>query len=144
MSTLRGYGLDSDIIKLLHPYIGQKQAVAIDVLHHAPFSITREQADALDRAVHEGYLRHRVIPFYNSCGPASPYEELPEAAQTVIMSLCFQLGCNGARKHGPKTWEALLSGNWQLAADKLCTAWTETYPKRRKLEGQYLQRGILR
>lgn len=142
MAVLQGYGLPQAVCSKLLRYIGLKEDAAIRALHDAPLNVTPEDAAAIDRAVHSGYLHRYVVPCYNKSDPRQPFENIPEAAQTVIMSLVYQLGCAGVKRRGPKTWQALLDGNWEDAGKKLCTQWGESYPQRRKIEGQYLLEGV--
>ena len=137
ISTLQKYGLSDDfLLNRLKPYIGLKKEDAIYKLHSLPLTITEAQAEAIDHAVHNGYLSRFVIPAYNKASKV-PFLELPQNAQDVIMSVCFQKGCGGVRREWPKLWNYLITQNWKAASNELCTGFVQ-YKHRRNIEGKHL------
>lgn len=137
LNTLRGYGLkDEALLTKLGRYIGKKRDAALRVLYAYPLTITTEQAEALDHAVHGGYLKRYVIPAYDSAS-AVEFAALPDQAQAAIMSVCFQKGCGGVRRDWPKTWKYLTTQDWRMAAQELRTGFTQ-YKGRRTIEGNLL------
>lgn len=140
LGTLTGYGLDEGIAHQLAPYIGLKQGAALRKLHRLPLTVALVTANAIDRAVHAGYLHTYVIPAYDNFSPKHKFSYLPKQSQAVVMSLCFQLGCGGLKRRAPKTWAALCRGDWADASERLCNAslW-EGYQGRRKQEGLLLK-----
>ncbi len=135
--TLRLYGLDDqDLLDAFSPYLGLKQNAAIQRLHEMPLAISPLQAEKLDHAVHGGYLSRYVRPAYDSASKV-PFDSLPEPAQAVIMSVCFQKGCGGVRRDWPKLWGYLTSQNWANAVNELQTGFKQ-YQNRRIAEGKHL------
>lgn len=133
---LAAWGLETRILEIFAPYFGKKKAVAIRALHAAPFSISAEDVEATDHAVHHGYMRQYVIPTYEKASGAS-YAELPKQAQAVIMSLIYQKGPAGVKKDWPKTWGYLVAQDWEAASRELLSGFTQ-YKKRRAEEGRLL------
>lgn len=136
-ATLTAYGLDPAITALLSPCFGLRKDKAIAWLARYPLSITRAQAQALDDAVHDGYLRRYVIPAWEKASGKS-FADQPRQAQAVIMSLCFQKGCAGVRRDWPITWKHLVACNWKAAARELVTGFRQ-YAGRRRKEGKLLE-----
>lgn len=138
VDTLQAYGLkDEALISTLLPYIGLKKDKAIWALRHMPLTITTEQAEALDHAVHEGYLQKYVRPAYERDSTVK-FDDLPDQAQAVVMSVCFQKGCGGVRKDWPKLWRFLTKQDWKNAAWELQHGFKE-YKGRRTTEGRLLE-----
>lgn len=138
VDTLRAYGVyETALMKKLLPYIGLKKSAALQKLHRSPLEITMAQAEALDHAVHGGYLRKYVIPAYDKAS-AVRFANLPDQAQAVVMSACFQKGCGGVRRDWPKTWRALTNQDWKMAAWELQHGFTQ-YKGRRTIEGKLLE-----
>lgn len=134
--TLRGYGLDKEIVHLLTPYYGLKKDDAIAFLFQNPILIMKKEAQQIDLAVHKGYLDKYVRPAYEKASGAK-FDDLPLQAQAVIMSVCFQKGCGGVRKDWPTLWAALISQDWHKASVELRTGFKQ-YTLRRQAEGREL------
>jgi hypothetical protein len=135
--TLLQSGLDSGITCMLRPYLTLRKDAAIRKLHALPLAISPDTACALDEVmlgIHAG----RISARYDSSMPATPFAGLPWQAQAAIFSLLYQRG-TGASDKAPKTWAALVRGDWRDAATRLCDAslW-DGYQERRKLEGELL------
>lgn len=137
-ATLAGYGLPSGIINPLVPYLGLKRASALAKLHALPLTVSPDIAEALDHAVHGGYL-HTVIRRWSADAPRTRFENLPKQVQAVVFSLCYQLGCSGARKRAGQVMTALLRNDFASAACFLCQRALWEYPNRRKVEGELLK-----
>lgn len=137
IATLKSYGLaDAALLNILAPYIGLKKDAAIKKLHEAPLVISTANAEALDHAVHQGYLARYVIPVWDK-EAIKPFAAIPANAQDVVMSVCFQKGVGGVRRDWPKLWNFLRCCQWCLASQELLTGFKE-YTGRRKLEGKHL------
>lgn len=136
-ATLAGYGLPSSIINPLVPYLGLKRGAALAKLHALPLKVAPDIAERLDHAVHGGYLR-AVIRRWSADAPRTRFEDLPKQVQAVVFSLCYQLGCSGARKRAGQVMAALLRNDFTSAARFLCTRSLWEYPNRRKVEGELL------
>lgn len=138
LNTLREYGLhEMALLEKLIPYIGLKKDKAIRKLHTAPLAITMEQATDIDHAVHQGYLDKYVRPAYERDSRVK-FDDLPDQAQAVVMSVCFQKGANGVRRDWPKTWKYLTQCDWASAAHELQHGFTQ-YKTRRATEGKLLE-----
>ncbi len=135
--TLEGYGLSSNLASKLSPYIGLKKARAINKLAERPLIISTEEAAEIDHCVHAGYLRRYVQPAYNRAS-AVPFEDLPEQAQAVVFSVCFQKGCGGVRRDWPKLWRFLTTQDWTCAVNELENGFSQ-YKLRRRIEARILR-----
>ena len=137
LDTLRRYGLkDETLLGILARYIGKKKDAALRTLYAYPLTITREQAEALDHAVHGGYLNTYVRPAYDAASKVK-FDDLPVQAQAVVMSVCFQKGCGGVRRDWPKTWKYLTTQDWAKASYELQHGFIQ-YKGRRVVEGKLL------
>lgn len=135
--TLRGYGVPAALCDALQSYFGLRRAAAIKQLSKMPLRIRPADAEALDHAVHAGYLARYVLPVYNrnSC---VPFDDLPRQAQAVIFSVCYQKGCGGVRKDWPKLWGFLTTQRWADASEELRHGFKQ-YVLRRRIEGELLR-----
>lgn len=138
LNELREYGLhETALLEKLLPYIGLRKDAAVQKLHSMPLTILMRQAEDLDHAVHGGYLRRNVIPAYDKASKVK-FDALPDQAQAVVMSVCFQKGCGGVRRDWPKTWKYLTTQDWKNAARELQHGFIE-YKTRRTTEGRLLE-----
>lgn len=134
--TMLGYGLDRGVVNSLRPYFGLKRQDAICKLSSLPLTIAKHTADAIDHAVHGGYLRYVVAAYDRES--SVPFADLPKQAQAVIFSLCFQKGCTGVRTDWPKVWGHLVLQDWPRAVHELETGFSQ-YKLRRSIEGKLLR-----
>lgn len=136
--TLKGYGLaDIELLDILKPYIGKKKDDALLKLFDSSLLISAEQACVLDNAVHKGYLDKYVRPAYDR-DSKKRFDDLPEQAQAVVFSCCFQKGCGGIRRDWPKTWKYFTTQDWNSAAYELQHGFA-SYKGRRTVEGKLLE-----
>lgn len=135
--SLRGYGVPEDLVTILMPYIGRRKSNAIQMLRQKPLVISRDAAELLDLCVHNGYLDRYVRPAYEKYS-RFPFDNLPNQAQAVVFSVCFQKGCGGVRRDWPKLWSYLVSRNWKAASNELLYGF-KTYKLRRSIEGTLLK-----
>ena len=91
-----------------------------------------------DDAVIRHYVR-AIEARYNKNFPASPFADIPREAQAVVVSILYQRGLGSCAKF-PRTWEAMLRGDWADAARRLgdASAW-DGYQTRRRAEGEILK-----
>lgn len=137
LNSLREYGVNEiALLEKLIPYIGLKKDAALRKLNQMPLEITVAQATALDHAVHGGYLNKYVRPAYNRDSKVG-FDDLPDQAQAVVMSVCFQKGCGGVRRDWPKTWKYLTTQDWAKASWELRNGFSQ-YKGRRTIEGKLL------
>lgn len=138
IATLKGYGLtDEFLLNILKPYIGLKKDAAIRKLHVVPLVISKANAESIDHAVHGGYLNRYVRPAYEKKSGIS-FDKLPNQAQAVVMSVCFQKGCGGVARDWPKLWRYLTTCDWAGAANELRHGFKQ-YVNRRKTEAALLE-----
>lgn len=128
-------GLDLELVALFCPYLGKKRDVAIAVLSANPLTLTNEQCDAVDAAVHADYIRRAAIA-YDQAMPDAPFALVPSQAQAVIVSLFYQLGAGVTRY--PRTWRFLLDADWEAAARELESGFTR-FAARRADEARLLR-----
>ncbi len=138
-ATLGGMGVNSGTVNQLRPYLGQRKAAAVAVLHRLPLTLRQDVADDLDAAM----LNHHVAQisgYYDrAVGVPGMFSRLPWQAQAVIVSIQYQRGVNSPRKY-PNTWKAFVTQDWADAADRLknISLWSG-YQRRRRLEGKLLE-----
>lgn len=126
-------GVPSSLIARFRPYLGLRREQAVFALERAPLTISAAECEALDAVVHADYIR-RAADAYDRASELR-FEEISAEAQTVIVSLFYQLGDG---KKYPKAWALLCAGDWHGAAHELSTGFTK-YSNRRADEGRLLQ-----
>ena len=135
---LMDMGVPHAVVKKLLPYIGLKKAAAQEALRQQPLTLTAEEVAALDDAVIRRYVRD-IEARYNKNFPHLPFADIPREAQAVVVSILYQRGLGSCAKF-PRTWEAMLRGDWADAARRLGDAslW-DGYQTRRRAEGEILK-----
>lgn len=124
----------------LKPYAGLKKQAAVDLLAQHPLTISKEEADALDRAIKEGSVsevRDRYDRAVANDRTAPKFNDLSEGAQTVICSVAFQYGSNLERRT-PRFWRACTERRWRDVLAEL-RAFGDDYPTRRNKEADLLE-----
>lgn len=137
LEDLERMGLDAGLRTLLRPYLGLQKEAACRQLKAAPLKLTETQCAAIDEAVHEDYIR-RAGATYNSRAMNGSFEELPGQAQTVVVSLFYQLGRYDGNPGYPKLWGHLVRQDWAAAADELEHGFAR-YASRRRQEAALLR-----
>ncbi len=110
------------LISKLSPYLGKKDASARLALKEKPLTLTKAEADELDRAVHsdiystvESKLKNKGVRL----------EKLPAEAQTVIKSLSINFGKNFDESL-PSLWKAIVNKDWAKLQELLVnTKWKQ-------------------
>lgn len=86
-ATLGGMGVNSGTVNQLRPYLGQRKAAAVAVLHRLPLTLRQDVADDLDAAM----LNHHVAKIFGyydrAVGVPGMFSRLPWQAQAVIVSI---------------------------------------------------------
>lgn len=139
-SGLRRMGLPAGLVNRFRPYLGKQGAAAVAALHAAPFSVSEEQCVVINAVVHADYIERAAALFDRNTG-ATPFADLPQQAQAVIVSLFYQLGSpfpTAGHPGYPKLYGCLCDGDWQAAARELKTGF-KRYPQRRAAEGALLE-----
>jgi hypothetical protein len=129
--------LSPELAKKLAPYYGLKKRLAVAALQKKPLRITAEQAAEIDQCVKQQLLQ-QLEKRFNSAAQTS-FEELPEAARTVLASVAFQYGDLSQRC--PKLWGAAMRADCASMANELRN-FGDRYPTRRKKEADYLAKGV--
>lgn len=138
-ATLGGMGVSPGIVNQLRPYLGQRRAAAVAVLHRLPLTLRQDVADDLDVAMLSHHVT-KIADYYDrAVGVPGMFATLPWQAQAVIVSIQYQRGVNSPRKY-PNTWKAFVSEDWADASARLknVSLWSG-YQRRRRLEGQLLE-----
>ncbi len=135
------FGADSEITRLLTPYVGLRRAAAVTALEETPLEVTRAQADEIDRAIKESKAT-QLAGRYDRAVAASNnrallrFRALPRRAQTVIASVSFQYGNLAIRT--PSFWGLVVAQDWAGSVAEL-RAFGDRYGRRRRLEADYLE-----
>ncbi len=138
-NTLGGMGVNPGIVNQLRPYLGQRQAAAVAVLHRLPLTVSQDVADELDAAMLGHHIAKIAGHYDRAAGVTDAFAALPWQAQAAIVSIQYQRGVKSPRKY-PNTWSALVRQDWADAAARLGNGrlWSG-YQRRRRLEGRLLE-----
>jgi Bacterial toxin homologue of phage lysozyme, C-term len=125
----------------LKPYAGVTGEEAAAFLALRPLSITKEEADLLERIV-KGQAVAGLKAAYDRAVSGTPdtsaFDALSDEAQTVLCSVGFQYG--NLAQRAPKFWRACTEQRWRDARDELRN-FGDKYPTRRKKEAERLSGG---
>ena len=136
-AELKAYGVPNSLIEKLSPYLRLSSGKAIYKLSKMPLTITEHEAETLDDCIHNGELNKYIRPNYDRNSTVK-FDDLPKQAQTVIFSMCYQLGCSGIKRRAPRTWYFLINQMWADASNELIYGFRD-YKGRRRLEGLLLK-----
>lgn len=129
--------LPQDLRTKLFPYIGLTGAAAIARLAARPLAVTEAEADLIE-AVRRRELQTALTTQYLR-DAAHPFEQLPDAAQTVLMSVTWQYGDPWRRC--PRFWNFCIARDWHGVYGELMD-FGDAFPTRRKLEAAYLKHSL--
>lgn len=144
---LRALGLPEDFIKQVSPLLAQggngqtlKGQAAQDYLNAHPLSITPDMTRQIDTAVaNQEY--DKVAGAYNANQTTGTrFQDLPQEAQTAVMSVAHQYGSNLASAT-PNFWNQVTGGQWQAAHDNLMD-FRDDHKTRRHAEADLLMNAI--
>ncbi len=145
-SMLDGLDIPQPLKDMLGPYLGHKGHAAEGALS-APLTIAPDDADRLNAAVQAATVDLVRQRYDAAVGPnGAKFDELPESAQTVIVSVAFQWGSIWARSAPPDIpmfWRAAVARDWEQAVSVL-RSWAPKpwrgaiYRTRRLAEADYL------
>ena len=144
LAGLRSMGISPSTLAVLEPYIGLKRQDALNKLKANPFTLTREQVDEIDHAVHDRYINKAAALF----GPAD-FTKAPKEVQAIAVSLHYQFG-TPRRHESPaleKAWNSMKQGSYKEAADYLRNEelWSvshRTFMTRRRSEANILDKAL--
>ena len=137
-ATLVRIGVSSATVNSLRPYLGQREAAAVAVLHRLPLFVSQAVADELDAAMHRHHIGIAQARYDRDAGTGI-FAQLPWQAQAAIMSIIYQRGPGSIPKF-KNTWAAFVRQDWADAARRLCNGdlWAG-YQSRRAAEGRLLR-----
>ena len=126
----------SDALKLrLRFYCGLKRRDAVDFLAAHPLTVSRAECDELDAAV-EAEQASQIAAAYDLAS-GTKFAQLPDRAQTVIVSVAYQYGTDLAHRC-PRFWHAAIRQDWPALARELVN-FGDAYGPRRRQEATYLR-----
>lgn len=128
-AELKNLGLEETLLNKLSPYAGltfkgktRAQVIEEVTKLNAPIpKINVEEANLLDRLIHEEHLQAAVSAYNAARQPGVPaFGSLPANWQTVLFSRFFHQGKGAHRTSVIKPfWNALTKGDWEAAAKGL-------------------------
>ena len=127
-------GLPNALRVKIAPYIGLTGDMARHWLAANPLTVTKEEADLI-----EAPKRHEMEVALSSHyvkDAHTPFEGIPDAAQTVLASVTWQYGSTWSRC--PHFWAICCKRDWKGAIAAL-RDFRDPYPSRRNLEADYLE-----
>ena len=127
----------------LQPYLGRKGVDARNILAAAPLHLAPEEVDGLNAAVQSAQIDALRRAYDKAVAPdGAGFDELPEAAQTVIASVKFQWGNIWSAKHKSAAvrtfWQAATGGDWRKMQAVLRDWTPATYKTRCDKEADHL------
>ncbi|GLQ30194.1 pesticin C-terminus-like muramidase [Litoribrevibacter albus] len=137
-ADLKKLNLNAVLVAKLKPYLGLKSDSAQKLLKKTPLVITKDQAQAIDKAVKSAHIAQLKLKYNSASGNTKKFSDIPSQAQTVIASVSFQYGV-GLNARAPKFWKAVTSQDWKETI-KLLKAFGDAYPTRRKKEAALLEK----
>lgn len=134
---LRSLGLDARVIAAFRPYLGIKGAEAAALLKKNPLSISSIHARDIDQKVKAEHIRRVRYNYDSAAGNTVKFNDLPPAAQTVIMSVSFQYGPQ-LMVETPLFWKAVTTQNW-VEAIEILNFFKDEHLTRRRREAALLE-----
>jgi hypothetical protein len=129
--------LPSPLQDRLLPYLDLIGARARAALAQRPLTVTLDEAVLIETPKRQAMAAELSRRYLRSA--ASPFESLPDAAQTVMMSVTWQYGTPWARC--PHFWNLCCAQDWPAVHAELMH-FGDAYASRRELEAAYLKHGL--
>ncbi len=126
-------GLPGTLPARLEPYIGVRGPGASAILAAHPLAVSEAEADQLNDMAQRLILAPLASRFRAVTG--DQLDVLPDAVQTVVLSLAYQYGSIWTRC--PRYWQCLTSRDWRGMINEL-DHFGDAYPTRRVKEANYL------
>jgi hypothetical protein len=120
-ARLQKAGASPELIDKLKPYIGLKRGEACAYLRDNPLTITKEEADLLDREMKNHHLSGTIREFdaaAKKAGSATTFTSLSAEQQTVVFSRKYRLGSLTVASNTDLVSSAL-AGNTESLLDAL-------------------------
>lgn len=127
--------LSPRLAALFLPYVGLRGSTAVNLLNSITPRLTITSADAAEL---DQLVRAKDIDYLTAAYDRASFvefEEIPDRAQTVIMSVAFQYGT--LEIDCPKFWNSVIVQEW-LSAHYILSHFGDDYPTRRRTEAAYL------
>lgn len=134
---LMAMGLGDDLKDTLAPYAGMRGRAAVECLRFRPLALSEAEALELDAVIqgrHEKALRDAFNAVAGMAGLPF-WDELPEAARTVLLSVSWQYGC--LEHKCPRLWRVACTQDWAAVVSELRN-FGDCFPTRRHAEAAYL------
>ncbi|MDR2213343.1 MAG: pesticin C-terminus-like muramidase [Pseudomonadales bacterium] len=116
VDDLRAHGANEAFINQVRPFLGPnapRGQDAQDLLNEHPITITRAEANLLDREVYN-HIHDIVVRNFNAETNYTDFDQLPAGAQTAIMDVAYQYGPYlGNANATPNFWHQVTTGDWQ-------------------------------
>ena len=139
---MKKWDIPKTLLKKILPYAGKKKAKALEHLRENPLTITKEEAEALDKVMHTNILAG-LVARYDSDTKGPRFGEIPPEAQTVLLSATYNMG--DLSIVAPKMWKMATEQNWDQMAKELQN-WDSSskgIKNRRRAEGEYLEAALV-
>jgi hypothetical protein len=131
--------LSGDLPARLRPYLRLTGDTARAALTAHPLTVTKAEADAIEGPKRVSMIEDLSRHYLRDA--AYPFERLPDAAQTVLMSLAWQYG--DPWHDCPKFWKAACARDWPAVIGEL-RAFGDHFPTRRRQEADYLEAHLVK
>lgn len=137
------------LVAKLMPYMGLKRDVAEVKLAKLPLHLSKEEADLVDKTLHEWFVS-RIVNNYDGNymrgkfpGTARKFNDLPAAVQTVWFSVVWNLGFDYKKKY-PHAYDFYHRNDWERLGKELMNFKHRSngLNLRRREEGKYLAEGL--
>lgn len=128
---LNNLNLSAALTKKLKPYLGLTKHKAVEFLKKHPLTITKQQAQEIDKAVKNQEVIKLKSRYLSSTFNKNKiqFDDLPSQAQTVIASISFQYGDLASRR--VFFWKAVSIQDWKEAV-KVLRGYATYRPRRHK------------
>jgi hypothetical protein len=130
--------LPPDLQAKLKPYLGVRGDRAQHLLSGQPLVLTAAEADALEGPKRKSIITSLILHYFQATG--TPFNNLPDAAQTVLASVAWQYGRPEVRC--PAFWKAACAQDWHAVILQLCD-FGDAFHTRRCREADYLETNIV-
>lgn len=134
-TDIEGLDISQALKEKLKPYAEMTGVEAESYLKSHPLEVTDAEAKAFDAAIKAPIVAALKLD-YNAAS-VTRFDDLPDEAQTVIASVCFQYGKLSRRT--PTFWRLVTGQQWQEAVAEL-RDFGDNYGPRRILEADVLEK----
>jgi len=126
--------IDDDLRDKILSYVGLRGNVARNYLSAHPLYLSSDEIETL-MGVWTTKFHDNLARIYGENSDVS-FDDIPDAAQTVIASVAWQYG--NITTKCPQFWEAATSQDWVKMVDIL-KDFEDDFPTRRKIEAKYFE-----